>query len=424
MSKTTVILPLAVLAFGLCQAVHADEVLRWNAVLQQTLVATNNAGPTGPRMAAIVHAAMFDAVNGVERRYNHIHVEPAALPGASRRTAVVYAAHATLSALFPSQTALLDAELQRSMEEIAPDPAVAHSASIRRGREWGAFVAAAILEWRNGDGYNTPLPPYFGGVSPGIWRPTPPVFAPGLIPSLARTIPFIIPSPAMFRPSGPPTLDSQKYAQEFNEVKVLGSLASAVRTPDQTQAARFWAATALTFWNRAAALASTLRRLTLSENARLFALLNLAMADGAIVCWDSKYLYEFWRPVTAIRLASTDGNPDTIEDAGWTPLVVTPPFPEYLSFHGVVSGAAQTILTSYFGAAFPFDGTSEGLPGVSRRWSSFSDAADEANLARIWGGIHFRRAVVDARKAGDDIGSFCLNTALRPIHKGTLKPSW
>ena len=189
-----------------------------------------------------------------------------------------------------------------------------------------------------------------------------------------------------------------------------------MRTADQTTAARFWAGTALTFWNRAAASAAVRRPTSLLETARIFALLNVAMADGAISCWDAKYFYELWRPITAIRLASTDGNPDTEEQADWTPLIVTPPYPEYSSGHATVSGAGQAVLTIFFGNSPPVEGWSEALgEAYVRSWPNFSSAADEANLARIWAGIHWRTAVVDARAAGDAIGAYVMANAAQPV---------
>jgi hypothetical protein len=211
-------------------------------------------------------------------------------------------------------------------------------------------------------------------------------------------------------------LASAEYAADFNEEKVIGELGSTVRTADQTEAARFWGSTALTFFNRAAADAARQRHTNLSENARLFALLNVAAADGVISCWDAKYFYEFWRPITAIRLAGTDGNPDTAEQADWTPLLVTPPYPEYSSGHATFVGVAHAVLTIFFGDDMPVEGTSEGLPGVVRSWPNFTAAADEANEARIWGGIHFRTAVRDARHAGDAIGAFVVANAAQPVH--------
>jgi hypothetical protein len=200
-------------------------------------------------------------------------------------------------------------------------------------------------------------------------------------------------------------------------VKDIGSINSTVRTDDQTQSAKFWFGTALTFWNRAAAVNSVQNHLSLSQNARLFAWLNLAMADAAIACWDSKYFYNFWRPITAIRLADSDGNPNTAPQTDWTPLMTTPAYQEYVSGHATVTGAGQAVLTDYFGDDVPVSGWSETFgTSVVRNWPSFAATADEANLSRVWVGIHFRTAVVDGRALGDTVGAYVMKHALQRKH--------
>src|SRR5439155_16501164 len=185
------------------------------------------------------------------------------------------------------------------------------------------------------------------------------------------------PSPSSFRPPGPPALTSAKYTADYIEEKAIGELTSTVRTDDQTTAARFWAGTALTFWNRAAASATVRRHTSLLDSARLFALLNVAMADGAISCWDAKYFYELWRPYHAIRLASTDGNPDTEEQADWTPVIPHPPYPEYSSGHATITGAAHAVLAIYFGDNIPVQAWSEAMgQSIMRSWPNFTAAAD------------------------------------------------
>ena len=276
------------------------------------------------------------------------------------------------------------------------------------------------------DGLNPLGPGDPGSLDVGKWRPTPRPGAtpadpelpglPGLAPTLATTTPFVIPNPSYFRPLvGPPALTSQEYADNVNEVKLVGEFASAARTADQTQLARFWAGTALTFWYRAAATASLDRHLSLSENARLFALLSVAMTDAVITCWDSKYFFDLWRPITAIRLADTDGNDATTEQTNWKPLITTPNYPEYYSGHQSISGTSQAVLTAFFGAQ-PVTGFSEGLPGVVRSWPSFEAAADDAFLARIWSGIHFRFAMTDARVVAEQIVAYVLEHAAQPLH--------
>jgi hypothetical protein len=230
-------------------------------------------------------------------------------------------------------------------------------------------------------------------------------------------------SPSQFRPSGPPALTSDQYAADVNEVKEIGSIGSPTRTADQTQVAVFWNGNTPAYWNRVATTVAVERHTTLSENARLLALLNVAMADAVISCWDAKYTYVFWRPITAIRLASTDGNPATTEDPAWTPLLVTPNFPEYPSGHATVSPAAAVVLGTYFGNDAEFALTSETLPGVVRTYASFTQAADEAFDARIYGGIHFRSACRDGQALGTEVGSFVMANVAQSAHgnrKGQL----
>jgi hypothetical protein len=403
----------------------ADEVLDWNAVVRRAIVTAATPGALQQRLAAIVHVSMFDALNGIERRFTPIHVDAEAPRGASRRAAVVYAAYTALVGLFPAQSAAFADDLEASLAAIAADAASENSESIALGRAWGEQVANEILAWRATDGLNPPGPPYLGSLAVGKWRPTPRPGAtpadpelpglPGLVPTMATTTPFVIPHPWSFRPLGPPALTSQQYADDVNEVKLVGERLSATRTADQTESARFWAGTALTFWNRAAVTASLDRHLNLSENARLFALLNVGVADAIIAAWDSKYFFELWRPITAIRLADTDGNDATTEQLDWKPLITTPNYPEYYSGHQSVSGTSQAILTAFFGAQ-PVEGFSEGLPGVVRSWPTFAAAADEALLARIWSGIHFRTAMLDTRVNAELIAAYVLEHAAQPLH--------
>ena len=421
---------IVVLSFGLAIALPsvggADEVLDWNAVVRRAIGVAATPGALQGRLAAIVHVSIFDALNGIERRFTPIHVEGEAPAGASRRTAVAQAAYTSLVGLFPAQSAAFATDLETSLAAIADDAAIESSESIALGRAWGEQVANEILAWRAADGLNPPDPPYMGSLDVGKWRPTPRPGAtpgdpelpglPGSFPTLARTTPFVIPSPSSFRPLGPPALTTQEYADSVNEVKLVGERVTAARTADQTESARFWAGTVLTFWNRAAVSGALARHTTLSENARLFALLNAGIADAQVACWDAKYYFELWRPITAIRLASTDGNDATIEQTDWTPLIVTPPYPEYYSGHQSGSGTAQAILTAHFGSQMPVTGFSEGLPGVTRSWPSFAAAADEALLARIWSGIHFRFAMLDTREVAEQIAAYVLQHAAQPLH--------
>lgn len=226
------------------------------------------------------------------------------------------------------------------------------------------------------------------------------------------------------RPSGPPALASDQYATDFNEVKEIGDKFSSTRTADQTQIAVFWSGNNPVYWNHIAGSVADERHTTLSQNARLLALLNIAMADAVISCWDAKYTYVFWRPITAIRLASADGNPATTEDAGWTPLLITPNFPEYPSGHATVSPAAAVVLGTYFGNDAEFTLTSETLPRVVRAYTSFTQASDEASESRIYGGIHFRSALRIGRALGTQVGSFVMANVAQSVHgkrKGQIR---
>jgi hypothetical protein len=404
--------------FALAGTARADEVTDWNRIMLDALLSPPAvAAPLAERPAAIVHAAIFDALNGIERRYTPIHVAPAAPAGASQRAAVVQAAYATLVHLFPAQKTTFDQKRADSLNAIANGPAVEHSESIARGIEWGQTVADEIWAWRSTDGFSNVPPSFLGGLNPGQWRPTPPAMAPGLAPQLATMTPWAIGAPSQFRPAGPPSLTSDQYGADLNETKQLGSISSASRTSDQTLYALFWqSATPADFWDPVATSLSAERHLTLSENARLLALLNIALADGVIGCWDAKYTYDFWRPITAIRLADTDQNAATMADPNWTPLIATPPFPEYPSAHSCVSSAGLRILSDYFGENTAFSVGSDVMPGVTRFFPNFSAALDEVGNARIFGGIHFRTAVVDGRTLGTELGNYILDHALLPVH--------
>jgi hypothetical protein len=357
------------------------------------------------RVAAVVHAAVFDAVNGIERRYEPIHVAPAAPRGASRRAAAIQAAYATLVSLYPSQKGALDADRTASLADIADDGEVDDSQSIARGLAWGQMVADAILAWRSQDGFSTVLPPFLGGPAPGQWRPTPPRFLAGAAPQFATMTPWAITAPGQFRPPGPQVLNSPRYAADLDEVRGIGGLVSPVRTDFQTEVALFWNGNTGLYWNRIALTLAARRDTALSENARLFALLNVAIADAAIACWDAKYHYAFWRPVTAIP------NDAVAPDPNWLPLLITPNFPEYPSAHATVSPAAAVVLQSFYGDSGTFTLDSDVLPGALHVFTSFAAAADEAFVARIYGGIHFRSSCHDGHLLGVAVGTYVIRNA-------------
>lgn len=400
--------------YAIAATVHADEVTDWNQIFLQANITAGTDPVLSGRLAAIVQGAVFDATNGIEREYSPIHVPLDGPPGGSIRAAAVQAAYTTLVAIFPAQKSMLDANLASSLAAIASSES---KNATRRGIDWGRTVAESILQWRSTDGFSPPPPNYSGGSEPGQWRPTPSAFAFGLRPQFATMTPWVIKTPSQFRPAGPPRLNSFRYTADFNETKTMGSAASSIRTPDQTVYARFWNSAPATYlWNRVAVSLAKERNLTLSENARLLAMLNLAIADGTIACWDAKYTYSFWRPVSAIPLADTDGNPDTDPDFGWTPLIISPPHPEYPSAHSTLSAAALNVLAIFFGEITSFTVESYGMPGVTRSFTDFSSPAAEIKNARIFAGIHFRSSCNDGVSLGVAVAEYVLDHSMRLRH--------
>ena len=403
----------SIIASGLALAgtvmctVRADEVTDWNANMLTAFRTANVSPLVVTRSAALVSGAVYDAVNGIERRYEPIHVTATAPHGASRRAAAVQAAYAMLVKLFPAQKPNLDVQLTASLVGIASEEAVENSQSMLRGIDWGQAVADAIWTWRSTDGFAPAPPPFLGGVAAGQWRPTPPALLPGAGPQFAYMTPWAINAPSQFRPDGPPALDSAQYAADLDEVRLMGSASSLLRSADQTLACQFWASDSATYlWNHVAVSLVTERHNTLSESARLLALLNVAMADAAIACWEAKYAYVFWRPITAIPLT----------EPGWTTLLVTPNHPEYPSGHSTISGAAGAVLSDYFGDDTSITFDSSVLLGVTRSFSSFSAALDEIKDARIFAGIHFRAACDDGQATGVNAANYIIQNSFLRLH--------
>jgi hypothetical protein len=287
----------------------------------------------------------------------------------------------------------------------------------------GQAIGEAMLEMRAGDGANADSD-YASGDQPGDWIPTEPDFADPLLPQWRYLEPFAIDSPVSFRPSPPPPIDSAAYAASVDQVMQIGGTESLIRTSDQSEIATFWADGSGTFtppgrWNQIAADVTSSRDLSLVEKARVFSLLNIALADAGIASWDAKYEYDLWRPIGAIRKAEIDGNDATIADPEWTPIVVNPPFPTYTSGHSSFSGAADAVLTGLLGdsVAFTSDGEitdGEGQP-IERSFDSFTSAAEEAGMSRVYGGIHFDFDNTAGLEAGRGIGADVINRILRPI---------
>ncbi len=396
----------------------SDVILDWEGALLDAVRVANTAPPPASRLMAMVGVAMYDAVQLVEQTHQIYNASGAitglpgpALPGTSREAAAAAAAHTILVSAFPSQKATFDRRLAESLANV-PD-GVGETAGV----ELGTAVGNAILAWRANDGANAVVP-YTPENQPGKWQPTPPAFAAAFAPQWGKVTPFALTSGSQFRPGGPPAVNSPAFAADFNEVKALGAANSTTRTADQTLIAQFWADGAGTetppgHWIEIAQRVAIQQALPLGANARLFALLGMAEADAAIACWDAKYTYNLWRPVTAIRNTTPAVNPATVADPTWSPLLVTPPFPEYTSGHSTFSGAASAVLTAFFGSDVPILVGSDDVPGVVRSYDSFNQAADEAGRSRIYGGIHYQSANRDGLASGRSLGNFIVENFLK-----------
>ena len=406
--RKLVALVAATVALGTPTVAHADTVTDWNRTMIAGLEAAKVSPQPSSRIGAIVQASVFDALNGIERRYTPYHVDLTAPRGASRDAAVASAAYTALVVLIPSQKPLFDQQLAATMAAISDDPSDPGQ-SVERGLDWGARVANDILAWRAGDGINAVLPPYVIGTAPGDWQPTPPLFATTPIGrQFANMTPFAMTSPSQFLPGGPPALGSPHYMQDLAEVEALGSITSTTRTPEQTQTAVFWQSdTPTAMWNRVADQLAVAHATTLTQNARLLALMNIATADATIGIFNAKNTYNSWRPVTAIR---------ALLDPTWTPLLVTPNHQEYPSAHSGLSGAAASVLASFYGDDTSLAVTSAGLPGVERDFTSFSSALQQVGDARIYAGFHFRFSIVDGATLGTSVGKYVTQTLMQPVH--------
>lgn len=393
---------------------HADEVTDWNAIMLTTVARVPDP-LVQVRSAAIMQLAVFEAVNAIVGDYDPYLGTLTAPRGASAQSAAVAAAHRTLATLHPDRAAELDAERAASLAQVADGQPKTDGIAV------GEAAALAMLAKRANDRSNTDTP-YTPGTEPGQWQPTPPDFTPAFRPGLGQVEPFGIRDGAQFRLPPPPALGSRRYTRDYQEVKRVGDVNSMERPTDRADVARFYAVTdALPVYYPAARQVSRAQGKTLSENARIFALLGIAIFDAVIAVFDSKYFYNYWRPVTAIRAGDTDGNRDTEVDANWAPLVFTPPFPSYPSAHGGVGAAARRVLERAFGA----DGHSITLanpllPDVVLHYTSWRQITHDIDDARIFGGIHYRFDQEEAARQGRKVGKYILRHLLRPVHRHGL----
>jgi len=392
----------------------SELVLVWNDLTLRAIRYANVPPPMAVRQMAVVHLAMFDTLNGIDRKYKPYLVEREARGECSPQAAVSAAAHHVLRTLFPKSADVLDSHYNAILAGIQ------NSAAKTNGIQWGKQVATEFLKLRQFDGAGQSAG-YSYADKPGYWNRTPPNYDKPLLPAWGRMKPFALPSAESFRAPPPPALASSDWAVQYNQVKRIGATNSTTRTPEQREIALFWAdgpgtETPPGHWNKIAQQLARKRGFGLVETARLFAALNVAMADAGVVCWDAKYTYNWWRPITAIRAGANDGNPATEPDPKWTPLLITPPFPEHTSGHSTFSGAAAAVLRELAGSdEFQFVTTSDGLPGVVRRFRRFSDAAREAGMSRIYGGIHFAAANEHGLESGRKTGEYVARTLFVPI---------
>jgi hypothetical protein len=389
-------------------------VVEWNQeAVRLTLLPASNLAPVQQgRVMGIVQVAVHDAVNGITGKYA-TYLSPGSAPqNASPEAAAIAAAHHALRNLFASQAgqvALLDTLYSASLAThglSAGDP----------GIEYGRSAAAAILALRANDNsaqaqFNYTAP---GAGLPGVWVPL--TSLPALLPGWGEVTPFVLHNVKQFGLAPPPALDSERYAQDYNEIKVIGASNSPTRTFEQTQIATFWLGSPVAIWNQPLTQLIATSGFDLSTTARTFALVYLAAADSGIVCWAGKYEYNFWRPQPAIRRGDEDGNSLTEPDPTWTPLFATPRHPEYASGHSTNSSAIATILQLIFGDD-PDAPIASTITGVTRQWDTFSEGIDEVIDARVYSGIHFRTADEVGAKQGGQIGHFVYTHALRPCPK-------
>lgn len=391
----------------------ANQVVQWNKILL-SIVRTPGAQPPTihpTRSFAMMHAAIFDAVNSVDRTHHKYRVQVLAVPSdTSPDAAAASAAHEVLGALYPKFQATLDSELEQSLAQIP------NGVGKDRGLALGRLVADQIIALRSNDGSAVQPAAFVFGKAPGDYQSTPPNFPKPQFTEWSKVTPFALHSASEFRPAPPPALTSSSYTAAFDEVKSLGIAHSTAATTDQEIAGRFWNGAIQNYWNEIAQTAALDNRLTTAQSARLFALLNVTFADGVIAFYDAKYTYVFWRPVTAIRAAATDNNRETAADPNWLPEVGnTTSDPSYPGAHAVISTAAAVVLSFFFRSdQFSFNVTSEVLAGIQRSFATFSGAAEDATFSRIFAGVHFRTDLTAGQELGNHVATFVVSNLLTP----------
>jgi hypothetical protein len=380
---------------------RAGEVVRWNRLATDAALAEQIDPLTESRVFAITHAAMHDALNAIDRRYEPYREGVAAAPGALPEAAVAAAAHAALIELMPARKADFDLQFAETLAQIQDKRAAA--AGMRVGRH----AAARLLALRRDDGASRPVA-HPAGTKAGEYRPTPPDFTPALFAHWGKVQPFVLKSSSQFRPAAPLAPASARARADIEEVRAIGGKTSALRSAEQSEISRYWYESSPQGWNRITRVVEASRGLDEWQSARLFALVNLAMAEGYIGGFEAKYHFNYWRPATAIRESG---------DTSWLPDLDTPPVPDYPSTHTVLGAAAAAVLARFFDTDMVSFSMTSGAPyaGITRRFWSFSEAAQENGASRILAGIHFATAVRAGYVQGDLIGAWTYDRALRPV---------
>src|SRR3954468_42336 len=396
----------ALLAFvSAAPSARADMVTDWNVIALDTIPATIS-GPPHARLMGYVQAAVFDAVNSVERKYAPYAVDRRE-PRASPEVAAAVAAHGMLVRFYPAQKATLDAKLNASLAPISDGDAKT------AGTDLGRTVAEQLYTLSLKDGADAKAAAYTPGTNPWSWQYTEANMEPrGL--TWGGIKPFMLKSPDQFAFIGPHEVTSTEYAKDLEEVRLVGGVNSTQRTADQTAAAIFWTVSATSVYNAVARTMAKEKGNSLIDNARLLALLNMAGAGGGVATWHQKFTTNFLRPVTAIRNAGKLGNPALTEDPAWTPLLVTPAHPDYPSGHCAIGGSSTGLMRLFFktdeiNASYTYP-----PGGVIRRWTSFSQMAEEVGNARVWGGIHTRTADEHAHMIGEKVAEYAFANFLKP----------
>ena len=374
---------------------QADAVLDWNEIGLAAVASSRP--PDGARALSMMHVAMFDAVNAIEQKYRPYAYPAKGAKDTSSDAAAIAAAHAVLSKLFPDQAQTFDSAYTASLAKLPESSAKA--AGIALGRE----VGSQCLAMRTNDGAGG-ASIYKQKITPGVYTLT----ALALSSEFGKVKPWFMSEPTQFRPGPPPALTSAVWSHDLEEIRALGGRNSATRTPEQTAVARFWVVTGPASWNPVVRSLAKSQNLSLIENARLFAMVNMAATDAFVAVFDAKYAYEFWRPVTAIRYEA---------DPGWLPLVDTPMHPEYPCAHCISSAAVGAVLQSQFGKqAIPtVTMTSPTAPGVTRSWTRIDDYVQEVSNARVWGGIHYRNSTQVGAQMGKAIGELAVTRFMTPL---------